>query len=41
MVNITGQVQRCVDNIGIKSGVVHVFIPHTTAGVFDKRECRP
>jgi secondary thiamine-phosphate synthase enzyme len=33
MVNITGQVQRCVDDIGIKSGVVHVFIPHTTAGV--------
>ena len=33
MVNITGEVQKCVDDIGLISGVVHVFIPHTTAGI--------
>lgn len=33
MVNITRDVQKCVEQTGIKSGVVHVFIPHTTAGV--------
>ena len=33
MVNITSDVKRCVKQIGIKSGVVHVFVPHTTAGV--------
>jgi len=33
MVNITGEVERCVKEIGIKSGVVHIFVPHTTAGV--------
>lgn len=33
MVNITRDVQKCVDEIGLKCGVVHVFIPHTTAGV--------
>ena len=25
--------QKCVDEIGLESGVVHVFIPHATAGV--------
>ena len=33
MVNITSDVAECVKEIGIKSGVVHVFVPHTTAGV--------
>ena len=33
LVDITGQIQKCVDETGIKDGVVHVFVPHTTAGV--------
>jgi secondary thiamine-phosphate synthase enzyme len=33
MVNITSDVAGCVKETGIKSGVVHIFVPHTTAGV--------
>ncbi len=33
MVNITSDVAKCVQQIGIKNGVVHIFVPHTTAGV--------
>ena len=33
MVNITSDVSRCVKEIGIENGVVHIFVPHTTAGV--------
>lgn len=33
MEDITRNVQKCVDELSLKSGVVHVFIPHTTAGV--------
>lgn len=33
MIPITLEVQRCVTESGVASGVVHVFIPHTTAGV--------
>ncbi len=33
MVNITSDVKRCVQDVGIKNGVAHVFVPHTTAGV--------
>ncbi len=33
MVNITSDVKKCVQQIGIKNGVVHIFVPHTTAGV--------
>ncbi|MDQ1257415.1 MAG: hypothetical protein QG656_2019 [Candidatus Hydrogenedentes bacterium] len=32
-VNIDRDVQRAVDESGIESGVAHVFVPHTTAGV--------
>ena len=32
-VNIDAEVQAAVDASGIKSGVCHVFVPHTTAGV--------
>jgi len=31
--DITGRVEAAVKKSGIKSGVCHVFIPHTTAGV--------
>ena len=33
MVNITSDVSRCAKEIGIENGVVHIFVPHTTAGV--------
>ena len=32
-VNITEQIQRIVTESGVKEGVCHVFVPHTTAGV--------
>lgn len=32
-VDITSQVQRCVDEAGFRDGLVCVFVPHTTAGV--------
>ena len=32
-VNIDAEVQAAVDASGVKSGVCHVFVPHTTAGV--------
>ena len=32
-VDITRQVQAAVDGLGLKDGVVTVFVPHTTAGV--------
>jgi secondary thiamine-phosphate synthase enzyme len=31
--DITEKVQSAVSNLGMKSGVITVFIPHTTAGV--------
>jgi secondary thiamine-phosphate synthase enzyme len=33
LVDITGVVQRTVTEKGIESGVCHVFVPHTTAGL--------
>ncbi len=33
LVDITGQVERAVSRSGIREGICHVFVPHTTAGV--------
>ncbi len=33
IINITNQVQSCIDKSHIKSGTAVIFIPHTTAGV--------
>ncbi len=33
LVDITAEVQRAVREKGMQSGVCHVFVPHTTAGV--------
>ena len=33
MVDITKRVAEAVDRSGVKEGVCHVFVPHTTAGV--------
>lgn len=33
LVNITEQVAAAVDKSGVREGICHVFVPHTTAGV--------
>ena len=33
MISITAQVQQAVIELGLREGVCHVFVPHTTAGV--------
>ena len=33
LIDISGQVQEAVDKSGVRDGVCHVFIPHTTAAV--------
>ena len=32
-IDITTQVQRVVSQTGIKQGICHIFVPHTTAGL--------
>lgn len=32
-VNIDREVQRVVEQSGVREGLVHVYVPHTTAGV--------
>ncbi|MHB9036549.1 MAG: secondary thiamine-phosphate synthase enzyme YjbQ [Armatimonadota bacterium] len=32
-VDVTDQVQQCINDAGFKDGLVCVFVPHTTAGV--------
>jgi secondary thiamine-phosphate synthase enzyme len=33
LVDITGRVAEAVERSGVRDGVCHVFVPHTTAGV--------
>jgi secondary thiamine-phosphate synthase enzyme len=33
LADITGQVQQVVNRSNIRSGICHVFVPHTTAGL--------
>ena len=33
IIDITSQVQSCITNANVKSGITVIFIPHTTAGV--------
>jgi secondary thiamine-phosphate synthase enzyme len=33
LVDITERVAQAVEGLGVKEGVCHVFVPHTTAGV--------
>jgi secondary thiamine-phosphate synthase enzyme len=32
-VKITSQVQKAADDSGVKEGLCHIYVPHTTAGV--------
>ena len=41
MVDITGQVEALLPELGISDGVVQVFSPHTTAGVTINEACDP
>lgn len=33
IIDITSQVQSCITNANVKSGIAVIFIPHTTAGI--------
>jgi len=33
LLDITGQVQKTVAESGVRDGVCHVYVPHTTAGI--------
>ena len=33
MLDISGQVQQALARVGAREGVVHVYVPHTTAGI--------
>lgn len=33
LIDITSSVQKILDKVGVKEGVLTVFVPHTTAGV--------
>ncbi len=33
LIDVTREVQQAVNQSGIQSGVCHIFVPHTTAGV--------
>lgn len=33
MVDITGEVQSVVSEVGVKDGICYLFVPHTTAGI--------
>lgn len=41
MVDITKEIQKIVTGLKIKDGLVHVFIPHTTAAVTVNENCDP
>jgi secondary thiamine-phosphate synthase enzyme len=40
-IDITDRVQHVVRESGVKSGLCHVFVPHTTAGVFINENADP
>ncbi len=33
MIDITSKIQEAVSKSGVKSGICHIFVPHTTAGL--------
>jgi secondary thiamine-phosphate synthase enzyme len=41
METITSEVQRVVRESGVQSGVCHVFVPHTTAGITINEDADP
>jgi secondary thiamine-phosphate synthase enzyme len=41
VVDITERVQRVVSESGVENGLCHVYVPHTTAGVFINENADP
>ncbi len=41
LVDVTGLVERVVGESGVDSGVCHVYVPHTTAGVMINEHADP
>ena len=41
LIDITSQVQQCLSESGVTSGLVCVFVPHTTAGVTINEDADP
>ena len=41
LVDITGEVRRAISESGVKNGLCHVFIPHTTAAVTINEKADP
>lgn len=40
-IDITSQIQRCVEEEGLTDGLVCVFVPHTTAGITINEDADP
>jgi len=41
LVDITDKVQRAVQEAGVKAGVCHLYVPHTTAGLIVNENADP
>ena len=41
MIDITDKVQEAVSECGARSGLCHIYVPHTTAGVFINENADP
>ena len=41
LVDITGEVRRAISESGVRNGLCHVFIPHTTAAVTINEKADP
>ncbi len=41
LIDITGEVDRIVSQSDIKNGIVHIFVPHATAGVILNESADP
>jgi secondary thiamine-phosphate synthase enzyme len=39
--DITGEIRNIVGKSGVKSGVCHIFVPHTTAGIMVNEHADP
>ena len=41
MIDVTDRVQQVVSESGVQTGLCHVYVPHTTAGVFINENADP
>ena len=40
-IDITPEIEKIVNNSGVKSGICYIYVPHTTAGVFINENADP